>query len=120
MELPAKIEEYLEDSEALLMDPRERYDGCIVGIGWRTDGPLAVYSIPLVLDVLERRGMDREAAEINFSENILGAWVGEGTPIFVELIERPDPPKRGRLNGILRRLFNGKLDKVPGLRHKMG
>ena len=119
MALPIMVENYLEESEALLMDPRERYDDCVVGIGWRfNDGPCAVYSIPLVLDAMVGRDMDREDAHEYFMFNTLGAWVGEGTPIFIELVERPDPPKRGRLNRILRRLSLGKLDKVPNLRHE--
>ena len=70
--------------EALLMEPREEFDGCIVGLGYRFhDGPLAMYSVDRVLRVFVGNGMDEEEAADHFGFNVIGGWVGEGTPIYV-------------------------------------
>ena len=83
-----EILEYLADDgegEALLMEPRSDYDECILGIGGRFhDGPLAIYSVERILAVLMRDDeMDEEGAQEFFEFNIIGGWLGEGTPIFV-------------------------------------
>ena len=81
-ELIVVLEE--ENPEALLMEPREQFDACIVGLGYRFhDGPLAMYSADKVIGALMEEGMDEEDAEEHFSYNVIGGWVGEGTPIFV-------------------------------------
>ena len=77
-------EELLAENDALLLEPREEYDSCIIVVGYRfSEGPLAVYSIPKVLRVLENSGMEPEEAEEFFNFNTLGAWMGDGTPIFI-------------------------------------
>ena len=82
VELIVVLEE--ENSEALLMEPRVEFDGCIVGLGYRFhDGPVAIYSIDRVLRAFVGEGMDEEEAQEHFDYNVIGGWVGEGTPIFV-------------------------------------
>ena len=89
MALPEDVEEVLAENEACLLEPRDEYDACIVGIGYRFNaGPLAVYSIPLVLQVMEGWGMDDEEAQEFFEFNTIGAWMGDGTPMFVHLFDR--------------------------------
>ena len=84
MSLPDHIEEVLANNEACLLEPRDEYDACIIGLGYRcSTGPLAVYSIPLVLGVMRGWGMDEEEAEEFYQFNTIGAWMGDGTPIFV-------------------------------------
>jgi hypothetical protein len=60
-------------------------DDAIIGIGRRCSKPdITVYSIEKVIKILmDRDGMDFHEAEEFFEHNIVGAWVGEGTPIFV-------------------------------------
>ena len=78
------LEEVLAENEALLLEPRSDYDSCIIGIGYRfSTGPLAVYSIPLILQVMDGWGMTEEEAQEFFEYNTLGAWMGEGTPLFM-------------------------------------
>jgi len=56
---PQETLEALEENEALLLEPREKYDSCVIGVGLRfSSGPLAVYSMPKVLKILERQGMN--------------------------------------------------------------
>ena len=80
------MEELAENGEAQLLEPRNVYDPCIVGLGYRFhDGPVAIYSISMILKVLQDSGMEPEAAAESFQVNTLGAWMGDGTPFFVEL-----------------------------------
>jgi len=85
MTLVNRFAAYLGDSEdALLMEPRSEYDDCIIGVGARyNDGPLAIYSVERVLKVLMQDGMDEEEAQEWFDFNIIGAWLGAGTPIYM-------------------------------------
>ena len=50
--------------------------------GW--SAPVAVYDHEKCLQILETRdGMDRQGAEEFFQYNVIGAWIGEQTPIFI-------------------------------------
>jgi hypothetical protein len=89
MGLPDHVEDVLGENEACLLEPREEYDACVVGIGYRfSSGPLAVYSIPKVLKVMEGWGMDDQGAQEFFEFNTIGAWMGDGTPMFIHLFEK--------------------------------
>ena len=80
MGLPEDVEEELEGSEAQRLEPRELYDECVIGLGYRFhDGPL------LVLALQRGAEMSDEEAEEYFNFNTLGAWMGDGTPLFVHL-----------------------------------
>lgn len=46
--------------------------------------PTAVYSYPSVLEIFRSQGMTNEEAEECAEFNVLGAYVGEYTPIFVD------------------------------------
>jgi hypothetical protein len=83
------LEEILEHlgeygEETLLMEPRSDYDECIIGVGARFhDGPLAIYSVERIMEVLMKDDMDEESAQEWFNFNIIGGWNGPGTPIYV-------------------------------------
>ena len=83
-----EVLKYLEElgaENACLLEPRSDYDSCLVGVGYRfNDGPLAVYDLSKVMSVLEA-DMTQEEAQEYFEFNTLGAWMGDGTPMFVEL-----------------------------------
>ena len=77
MSLPEDVEEELEGSAAQRLEPSDLYDPCVIGLGYRFhDGPLLVYSMPKVIAL---------QGEEYFNFNTLGAWMGEGTPLFVHL-----------------------------------
>ena len=77
MSLPEDVEEELEGSAAQRLEPSDLYDPCVIGLGYRfNDGPLLVYSMPKVIAL---------KGEEYFSAIVLGAWMGEGTPLFVHL-----------------------------------
>ena len=81
-----KINDYLQGfgGEALLLEP-EMFDEAILGITERGDGTEVVaYDRQLVIEILMREGMEREEAEEYYSFNVVGSWLGDGTPIFVD------------------------------------
>jgi hypothetical protein len=61
-----------------------RFDRAIVGIGERCgQPPLLVYDYELVVEVLVEGGMPQDEAEEFADFNIVGAWMGENTPLFL-------------------------------------
>ena len=70
------------NAEALTADG---FDAAIVGIAERCGQPtLVVYDAARCIEILvERDGMVRDEAEEFFRFNVLGAWVGEMTPVFL-------------------------------------
>ena len=82
---PDEIRERLAEEfpETLLADG---FDAALVGVARRCGQPtLAVYDYELGLQVLmERDGMTREEAIEYMEFNVVGAWVGPGTPIWLE------------------------------------
>jgi hypothetical protein len=80
---PAEIREQLSESnpDALYADG---FDEALVGIARRCGQPdLAVYSVRRCIEVLMQRGMTEEEADEFFDFNVVGAWVGPMTPIFL-------------------------------------
>jgi hypothetical protein len=60
------------------------FDSCIMGIANRFGmEPVVAYDYDKCIALLSRDGMTEEEAIEFFEFNTLGAWVGEGTPIFV-------------------------------------
>ena len=61
------------------------FDEAIIGIAERIDlGPVIAYDIEKMLEIMvERDGMTYEEAREYFDFNIIGAWMGEFTPIFI-------------------------------------
>ena len=65
-------------------------DDAILGVSRRFGQatPLVAYDYGRVISTpMERDGMGREEAEEFFEFNIIGSWVGDGTPLFVSLAE---------------------------------
>lgn len=68
---------------AYVMDPREIYDKCIVAVTYH--GDKVVYDTDLVLKCLmEEEGMSDEEALDWFEYNMVGSYLGDGTPIFIK------------------------------------
>jgi len=80
--LKEKIEDMLgEDENVLLADG---FDDAFVGIGRQFGKPFAIYERSKCIDILQQ-DMSEEEAEEYFQYNVEGAWVGENTPIFLEI-----------------------------------
>lgn len=77
------------DYEILLMEPQEQFNPCLVGIVERFNSVFVVYSKKCILESLAAE-MDPDpdyppdiAALEHYSFNIVGGWVGDGTPAFM-------------------------------------
>lgn len=83
-----------ENPDALLADGFEK---AFVGIARRCGQPsLAVYSIRLCIRVLmDRDGMSYEEAVEFFEYNVVGAWMGPMTPIFLDDLRSSLEEKQG-------------------------
>jgi len=63
------------------------FNDCIIGVAQRFgDQDVLAYDINKILVRLAQDGMTLEEAEEYFDYNIAGAWVGEGTPVFIRTI----------------------------------
>jgi len=69
--------------EALLCDG---FNEAIIGMAERINlGPIVAYDVDKMLKIMvERDGMTYEEAMEYFDYNILGAWLGENTPVYIQ------------------------------------
>ena len=73
-----------DDTKALTMDG---YDDCIAGVLERFGmEPIIVYNKQRVIEKLMQDGATEEEAYEFFEYNQLGAWMGDGTPGFITLV----------------------------------
>ena len=72
--------------DALICDG---FDEAIIGMAERINlGPVVAYSTEKIVEILMTRdGMEYEDALEYFNFNILGAWMGEMTPVFINNYE---------------------------------
>ena len=78
--------DWLEEMEdALVLEPRERFDKAIIGWIERCSQPnIICYDVRKVIDIFkEEDGMTEEEAWEFYSYNTAGAWYGDGTPCFL-------------------------------------
>lgn len=69
----------------------EGLDSALVGFARRCGLPsVAVYSEEKVLEILEGQGMSPEDAREFYEFNVVGAYVGEETPVFLTFAEVTD------------------------------
>ena len=73
-----KILQAFPETEAMKADG---FDAAIIGVD--EDGEVLVYSIPKCLRILEEEGMSDIDALEHFDFNILNAYIGDHTPIFI-------------------------------------
>lgn len=74
----------IANPEALLADG---FEDAFVGICHRFgQDPLATYDYGKCIDILQKQGCSYEEAVEYFEFNVIGAWMGEGTPVFVHFM----------------------------------
>jgi len=67
------------------MKSMDGYDNCIAGVCTRFGQlPILIYDRSKVISSLESDGMAYREAEEYFDFNIIGGWVGDDTPAFIE------------------------------------
>lgn len=66
------------------------FDEAIIGVGWGFTIPAVVaYDKIKCLEILVKRdGMSKAEAEEYFTFNVEGSYVGEKTPLFVEMLKQ--------------------------------
>ena len=70
--------------DALLADG---FEGELIGFGFHFNAAVAVYDYHLCLDILRKRdGMSADEAREFFEFNVVGAWMGQNTPVFMTKI----------------------------------
>lgn len=61
------------------------FDAALLGFARRfNDLPVACYDLERCISILMQDGMSHEEAVEYFDFNVIGAWIGETTPVFVE------------------------------------
>jgi hypothetical protein len=79
-----EIDEFADkfpDHEVIRLDGLD--DACVGYVRWGGHQPILVYSISTLFDAWKKDGMDQTDCEEWFEFNVIGAWMGEGTPAFL-------------------------------------
>ena len=83
-EVMEKLGEYQQLGQEIYSLP-DKFDSALVAVGWRFNhGPLAVYDKNKVIGILEVE-MGEDWGEEIFDSNIIDSWIGDSTPVFIEL-----------------------------------
>ena len=81
----SELHERLEGEEDILILEPDDFDAAIIGIAERIGmNRVLAYDKGKCIEVLMKDMSEDEAIEY-FDYNTLGAWMGDGTPIFIEL-----------------------------------
>lgn len=75
------------DDGPLFLEPRATFDPAIIGIVRRFNAEFVLYDEDKVIEIIEA-GMDEgeyswDEAREYYEFNVVGAWVGDGTPAFL-------------------------------------
>jgi hypothetical protein len=71
--------------EVMVLDP-EYFDEAIIGVANRINMTAVCYDEQKVIELLMKHdGMDYDEALEYYQYNILGSWIGDHTPVFVEV-----------------------------------
>lgn len=83
-----ELMEQLEDAGALLLEPRATYDRALIGIseGIASSGVAVYDAAKCVAALMADNDWDEDEAREWFDFNTSGAYVGEATPIFVNVL----------------------------------
>jgi hypothetical protein len=80
-----QILEWIDETFDLIVYPTG-FEDCIVGVGERYGGPpVAVLDVAKMLAKMEKEGMTHDEALEYFEYNILGAYVGEESPVYLHI-----------------------------------
>ena len=76
----------MEELDVAMLEPRAQFDPAFVGYVSRFGmEQIACYDYELVIEVLMDTDMTHEEAEEYFHYNIIGAWVGDDTPCYINM-----------------------------------
>lgn len=83
-ELTKIVEEMLGEDENILL--ADGFEDAFIGVGRQFNTPFAIYDRGFCIDIL-MEDMSNEEAEEFFEYNVQGAYAGESTPVFVEMLK---------------------------------
>ncbi len=70
-----------------VLEPRSQFDQCIVGVVRRFNDTFVLYDQTCIIEQLVAEDYGAEDAETNawehYEYNIVGGWIGDGTPGFL-------------------------------------
>jgi hypothetical protein len=81
MNVKEYIEEYYPGEEIIIFDG---LDDAFIGVGYQFNKALACYDREKIIDTLIKDGMTAEEAIEYHDFNIVGSYLGEGTPIIID------------------------------------
>ena len=82
--IATQIADFADENEVEIL-LADGFEQALIGLGRQFNKYLAVYSREECIKVLMYRdGMSREDANEFFDFNVVGAYVGENTPVFIE------------------------------------
>lgn len=85
LELDSIVKDMIASDEKVMM--ATGLEDAFIGIGRQfSNPPFAIYDREKCIDIL-MEDMSNEEAEEYFEYNVQGAYVGESTPVFVELLK---------------------------------
>lgn len=63
------------------------FEDAFIGSGrsWQAGGTVAIYNRETCIEIIMRDGCSYEEAEEFFEFNVAGSYVGEQTPIFIDI-----------------------------------
>jgi len=74
------------------------FEAALIGICYRcSQPPLATYSRKKCIEILVDQGMFEGDADEYFEFNVVGAWMGENTPVFVDVLSWAMPADSSRV-----------------------
>jgi hypothetical protein len=76
---------YILKNKLVALDPEllfaDGYDDCIIGMTFRAEVPVVIYSADRMIEKLAK-DMSYEEAQEFFDFNVEGAYMGERTPVY--------------------------------------
>lgn len=83
-EVLAEVNDALDGSEARLADG---FEDALIGWVQRFNATVPLYDRERCIEILmQRDGMDYDGANDFFDFNVVGSWVGDGTPAFATVL----------------------------------
>lgn len=79
--IEAFIRQYLEDGQDCFIP--DGMEPAFIGLGVQFNRTMPVFDYDLCISALCRKGMSEEDAHEWMHRETIGAWHGEGTPLFV-------------------------------------
>lgn len=80
-----KILEWIDETFEVIIYP-DGFEDCIVGVAEKFGGPpVAVLDLEKILSKLRQENMNEQEAIEYFEYNILGAYLGEQTPVYMHI-----------------------------------